>query len=351
MGSNMDVCQEEVSSISILQQLQEQIKLQQAQIQKQQDCIIQLQNYQQHQDVTNYASLKNQTLEPTKEKLPLLEKFNGDRQMWDEWHLSAIHKLNKDGEFIGDGYDQFTYLYSRLSGDAARMVSTVARGLSEDRAGDGEQFLEYLDTVFGDPNKKARAQQDLLNIKQKPKETFAAFLPRFETLLATAGLSSYSEVHKISLLKNAISKELKDRLVGSDPFRTWSMFVSKIHTISSDLNALNQQSFGVVPLVQQQRKNNDQMEWEPIQTASLKTDSKKRATWVSKEVLSFRRSKNLCMRCGNKGHISPSCSFLPALKPKFQVNNINTSTEEEEEIRKLAQPDSLNGEGKEQLLQ
>lgn len=53
------------------------------------------------------------------------------------------------------------------------------------------------------------------------------------------------------------------------------------------------------------------------------------------------------MRCGNRDHISPSCSFLPALKSKFQVNILNTSTEEEEEIRKLAQPDSLNGEGRE----
>lgn len=163
--------------------------------------------------------------------------------MWDEWHLSAIYKLNKDGEFIGDSYDRFLNLYSRLSGDAARMFSTVAKGLSEDRTGDDEQFLDYLDTIFGDPNKKARAQQELLNIKQKPKEQFASFLPRFETLLATAGVSSYSEEHKISLLENAITRELKDRLVGSNPFRTWSSFISKIHTISSDLNAMNQSVF------------------------------------------------------------------------------------------------------------
>lgn len=153
--------------------------------------------------------------------------------------ITPISDTYTDSEFIGDGYDQFTFLYSRLSGDAARMVLTVAVGLSEDRAGDGEQFLEHLDTVFGDPNRKARALQDLLNIKQKPKEPFASFLPRFETLLGTLRISSYSEVHKISLLKNAISEDLKDHLVGSDPFRKWSAFVSKIHTICCDLNVLN----------------------------------------------------------------------------------------------------------------
>ena len=40
------------------------------------------------------------------ERLPPLDKFRGNRNMWDEWHLGAVHKLTKDGPVIGDGLDQ-----------------------------------------------------------------------------------------------------------------------------------------------------------------------------------------------------------------------------------------------------
>lgn len=363
MASNMDVCQEELTVPSLLQQLQEQVKLQNIQMQQQQQIITDLQA--QHLNLKNNQNpLRTHPptiVEPSRERLPVLEKFHGDRSTWDEWHLSAIHKLNKDGDFIGDGFDQFMYLYSRLAGNAARMVSTVAKGLSEDRIGDGEQFLEYLNSVFGDPNKKARAQQDLLNIKQGPKERFAAFLPRFETLMATAGMSSYSEGHKISLLKNAINKELKERLVGSDPFLTWAAFVSKLHTISSDLAAL---SFSYPILVQSQnqhKSNTNEMEWEPtkpdIVTNTMGAKSSKRAKLVSKEILDFRRKQGLCIRCGNKGHKPPGCSYLPPLFKNLNVNNTNfeqeTDEEEDEneiEIRKLAQSEEIGKRGKVKLL-
>lgn len=75
--------------------------------------------------------------------------------MWDECQFSAVHKLSKDGNDIGDRFDQFMYIYSRLRGDTAKLVSTVAKDLLVDRIGDEMQFLKYQDTVFGDPNKEA----------------------------------------------------------------------------------------------------------------------------------------------------------------------------------------------------
>lgn len=292
-----------------------------------------------------------------KEALPVLEKFHGKRENWDEWHLGAIHKLNKDGEAIGDGFDQFMYLYSRLAGSASKMVSTVAKKLSEDGTGDGEQFLEYLNTVFGDPNKKARAQQELLNIKQANGESFAAFLPRFETLLANAGWSSYSDEHKISFLKNALNKSIKSRLVGIDPIRTWSAFVSRVHNISSDLIALNHPHIPHNTSSRQQAESCE-MDWESVNSAtinSMEAKTVKRATWVSKEVLEQRRKKNLCVRCGHKGHRSKKCSFLPPQKPK--ATNLNTAQmtedegEDDEDEWELTRPEGIEGKkGKEKLL-
>ena len=49
------------------------------------------------------------------------------------------------------------------------------------------QILEYLNTIFGDRHKAQRAVETLRTMKQREREAFSAFLPRFEKALADAG--------------------------------------------------------------------------------------------------------------------------------------------------------------------
>lgn len=298
---------------------------------------------------------ESKNLSGSTERFPTLEKFRGNRNTWDEWYLSAIHKLSKDGPVIGDEFDQFAYIYSRLEGEAARMVSTTAKLLSIDRKGNGFEFLTYLDTIFGDPNKEARAQQELYSLKQKDRESFATFLPKFETTLATAGWSVYGDIQKISLLKNALSKEMRTALIGKKLPTTWSECTSELLTISSEIIAIDQQfkpHFAGTPSTSKTVENLTAMDWEPIKSASTETRGAftKRATWVSKETLTFRKKKGLCVRCGHKGHIAPNCKLLPPLN-----KNLNTNTSQliydEEEYLILAKPEEIDDlQGKDELL-
>lgn len=318
-----------------------------------------------HSSATTMSSSEPQPalaiLQDSREKLPALKEFKGNRAMWDEWHLGAMHKLTKDGAAIGNAFDQFMYIYSRLEGEAVKMVSTTARILSEAGTGNGKEFLEYLNTVFGDPNKKSRAQQQLYNLKQKDREPFASFLPKFETILATAGWSCYADDQKISILKNALSREIRSALIGRTLPSTWSEFISLLLTISSEILALNQQFRPQVsfqqPRAASSRLGSSMMDWEPVK--ALATDvheggKGRRAVWVKKETLAFRRKKGLCTRCGHRGHIAPSCQFLPPLKPQTKVNISEVSDEEEQEIQELAEAEIIGSNkdesGKEGLL-
>ncbi|VDB88987.1 Bgt-51975 [Blumeria graminis f. sp. tritici] len=88
-------------------------------------------------------STKIEQTEDIKEKLPQIDKFKGDRTMWDEWHLGAQHKLLRDGEALGSPFDQFINIFSQLDGDAIKIVSTTARTLSENGEG------KVLESVIG----------------------------------------------------------------------------------------------------------------------------------------------------------------------------------------------------------
>lgn len=290
------------------------------------------------------------------ERLPALKEFSGNRQEWDAWYLGAEHKLRRDGAALGDEFDQFMYLYARMTGEAREMVVATVRTLTENGSGHGTMFLEYLDTVFGDPNKRARAQQELYNLKQKERESFSTFLPKFETILANAGWSCYAEEQKISLLKNALSKEMRTALIGSPISQTWTGFLSQLQTISSDLVAISQQ-FRPQIIFQQGRPSNQnpsRMDWEPTKSNfSNSQDFKQgpRAQWVDRETLALRRKKKLCVRCGNQGHIPPQCKFLPPLKPISKITTIKTDIEEDEELMALIKPEDMSCfEGKEELL-
>lgn len=188
------------------------------------------------------------------------------------------------------------------------------------------------------------------------KESFAAFLPRFETLSANAGWSKYSEDHKISLFKNALNRNIKSRLLGSDPIRTWSSFISKLHNISSDLIALSQPQYFDQANSSKRQDESSEMDWEPsksVNVSNLGAKMMKRATWVTKDILEQRREKGVCVRCGHKGHRSPKCNFLPPLKPKITSLNqtqLNKDNDDEDWDWELTKPEGVNSEKRKEKL-
>ncbi|RKF95994.1 hypothetical protein GcM1_047002, partial [Golovinomyces cichoracearum] len=105
-----------------------------------------IQKLQQQLDMTERDSPNSSTAvegnqKSSKEKLTNVRKVQRNRAVWDEWHLAASNKLTKDGPAIGDPFDQFMYIYARLDDEAARMVSTTQKFLSESATGNGTKFL------------------------------------------------------------------------------------------------------------------------------------------------------------------------------------------------------------------
>jgi len=225
-----------------------------------------------------------------------------------------MNKIRADGEAIGTSFDQFLYLHSRLEGDAAKTTCAYAEEQSTNGTGQGSTFLAYLATVYGDPNKKARALQSLHILKQRDNESFASFLPRFETLLANAGGHSFQEEQRITYLRQTLNWEMRTYLVGANNATgtTYQEFVDYLQGVASDLASLYLFDKGKTSLqptrLSTRSTRTDQIDWTPTATVpanSVRVNSsanKRRATWVNPEVIAYRREKSLCLRYGNRGY-------------------------------------------------
>ena len=292
-----------------------------------------------------------------REKLPTLSEFDGKRHLWEQWCLQAKLKLTVDGEAIGTALDQFAYVYSRLRDDAAKATQAYCMQHLTSGTGNGQDLLEHMNTSYGDPNKKERALQDLHNLQQRDRESFATFLPKFETVLANAGGTEYSDSQRIAYLKHALNKELREKLVGLSALlpKDYTGFVSYLQTIGSEivgLRILDKPSSRSIPQATRTTTvaGPEPMDWEP--TKATKTHraaldnttpmNGRRATWVSLETIAFRRNKNLCLRCGHAGHRITDCSYAPAIRPT-RVNNVEVKDSMEEALAEKDQDESTDG--------
>lgn len=289
-----------------------------------------------------------------KERLPTLRVFGGDRNEWEEWQLAAKNKIRADGAAIGDTFMQFLYLSARVEGKAAKTVKTYVEHHSNSASGTGDDFLIHLGNIYADPNKKARALQSLYTMKQGDRESFANFLPRFETVLADAGGHAFSEEQQVNYLRNSLSMKMRPYLISSGQglSDSYTGFVGLCQNIGSELMALEiyekeKKRLQSPSHAERMAKAQDAMVWEPTPLSATRTETNgKRATWVDKSAIDFRFQNNLCLRCGNRGHRVMDCKFLPPKNPAGSSRvKVKTAGVKATKAPKAAKADSMDSNG------
>ncbi|KJZ70030.1 hypothetical protein HIM_10581 [Hirsutella minnesotensis 3608] len=118
---------------------------------------------------------------------------------------------------------------------------TIAYVEAGGRGGDSDpdQYLQYLEECYGDPNARTRALENLRSLRQGDKESFAALLPRFEKELADSGGATWPEEVKISYLEGALRQDLRLATVYAAPTRTtYAEWVQALQSLSSGLECV-----------------------------------------------------------------------------------------------------------------
>lgn len=284
-------------------------------------------------------------LKRPKPRIKDLSTFTGKRSEWPAWKDEAIGKLSTDGTAIGSPMEQFSYLRACVGGSAARTILTYVQTVRQSGTGTPEGLLNYMEEIYGDANSEERAN-NRLNTMNQGKEAFATFLPKFERTLAEAGGVAWTDQVKINTLKRMLNLELRKSLVyiPTHP-AAYPEFVRTLHTLASRLATLNPRS--PTTTTTSNTSNSDTMDWESsVNNTQTPTtdDEQKRAQWVSKDTLEKRKSSNLCLRCGGRGHFISSCKLLPAKPPQQDQTKAKVANVKEDDDATVVEE---SGEGTE----
>lgn len=299
-----------------------------------------------------------------KERMPKLIEFDGTREDWENWKMVAESKIRIDGAAIGSQMDQLDYVHSRLRKGAANMVRAYVEQRREAGHGDARGLIEYMEGIYGDPDKVDRALSQLHRLRQRADEPFFAFLPRFETLLSEAGGSGFPSIVQIAYLRESINEEMSRALIGLVLPKEYGEYAARLQDVGSQLvrhARYTQKKKTPASNVSSNGNTNAQsqgepMDWEPVKTTkgrrwpnncgckgSDHTCGRRRARWVTVEALEYRRNNGLCLRCGNGDHVIKDCRFLAAKRPGPTPNgtNVKGNRAAMEEQRKQAMAEEV----------
>lgn len=261
---------------------------------------------------------------PTKHLGPLAT-YDGNREQLEPWISQAEAKLHVDYAMCSNA-TQFFMIHNQLRGEASRQLQPWVQAIANTEHMTAQALLDQLRLSFGDPHVKEKAKRKLHRLKQASRP-FGEYFTEYRKLVLEAGGTYWPDEIKKSYLEAGLSLELQQSMIGrSTKDESFEQYCSQLKQASDQLEAFNLRNKGFLRGnsgwrngTQHQLDSAHKMDWEPTKTlqtnrATTETNGR-RATWVSQETVAYRREKNLCLRCGNQGHMVKDCKFLPARRP------------------------------------
>lgn len=293
---------------------------------------------------------------PTKsERQPDPDKFEGDSNDLDRFTSQLYNKLYMNRDRYPLEADKVGYSYGRLSGAAAKaMQGHWTRGTAPGIA-TLDAFIAHLERLYADPNKRQRAEQDWLRLRQKNRP-FHEFLIEFERL---AALGRVSDPYRLRpQLELAINDELRNRLIPFDTteqsYETYRDVCTKIESrvaaaqSFSSLSRTPATANSVRPVAPPRQTHAVTVNI-PAPQVSLSPATGANATPVnvrtttqggdrmdlsrvrgplSETEKQHRRNNNLCLYCGEPGHVAAGCPRKVSRIYEIEVKSGNTQPSE-----------------------
>jgi len=283
--------------------------------------------------VTNPTTPPSPSALHQRPRFPDPEPFDGTRALYPVFKQKAKAKIYIDGAIYGTEQGQVNYLFSRLISTAAK---TVLPWLNSNALYSMEDFWNFMDSRFSDPQAKAKALDKLQSMKQKTNEDVRDYLARFEGELLESEVIMDDAV-KISTFTRGLKIQVQKDIAmvnNTIPFQEYCKEIIRIQDAHRRINFLNKQPFITSKPAPTPHQYPNAMDWEPTQAhmAQPLANTNRRAKWVNPEEIQRRRSNRLCIRCGASGHMISSCQYAPARRPSSNITTAITRVLEEPQL-------------------
>ncbi|KJZ69557.1 hypothetical protein HIM_11050 [Hirsutella minnesotensis 3608] len=260
----------------------------------------------------------------TRPTLPDPPKFEGIRSKFRAWLSEMRNKLRVDGRVIGSKADQ---------GCSSANDNRVRRAGGRGGDSDPDQYLQYLEECYGDPNARTRALENLRSLRQGDKESFAALLPRFEKELADSGGATWPEEVKISYLEGALRQDLRLATVYAAPTRTtYAEWVQALQSLSSGLECVGRRDAlrsGGGNCDSRGRDSDGDTKMTGVNRIGQESKKRRKAGATLK-------NERRCYRCGRTDHVIVNCPAKVVFPSEVRKDRPTTA--------RVQQPDSEDSE-------
>lgn len=212
---------------------------------------------------------------------------------------------------------------------------------------DPEAFFSQLEDIFADSNEKAKALEQLTNLKHTSGQPWHEHQLEFDGLLLSADGDRWSDDTKIGYLKNTFSNAAKVYTATVKKMSDYYEFSEEVERIMTNLEITDQFKTANKRWIKEKGRDSGRTTTVTTQTRGpsmvtrvdadgdtvmaptytsgdrrkrsgdrkLASGSKQRAKWVDVAERERRREKRLCFRCGGSGHRIRDCPYAPPAKP------------------------------------
>lgn len=283
----------------------EQIMIQnlQGQIAQQSVLYQQLKEAMENPDPARQLFSRDRTQEP---KLPLPERFNGNRKLYRTFSQQVKTILLLNATRFPSDESKILFIGSLLTGDAAHWFEATTRNNPQMTF---QAFNELFSQLFSDPHTVTTARREIRALAQGTMSA-SVFCTKFLALSADTG---FNEPALIDLFRSNLSPAIKDVLATSAECPcTLNEFIKYVITIDNRLYERKLESRlgprSLPPMPFQRHRGPAQlpapMEIDAIGSTTVKKHPRGP---LSQDEKDRRRREGLCLYCGRSGHLALNC--------------------------------------------
>ena len=249
-----------------------------------------------------------------REIFPKLPTFHGVKVEFQPWYLQARAKLQVDCTHISQR-NKFFYIHSKLKDKIFNQVQTWVKVMTERETFSVQGFFNQLIIVYDNFQSMEITVKELNKMKQGNKQSFSAFISGFDKkMLGTGGMEFNDQTTKI-YFNNALNHDMHKAFIGLFIPATYTAYCIMFHRMNNQLKVLRSKDWTTTTTVTRVTKSfttvnsitDDVMDWEPTVNSSFTKMVGREIKWVSPTIITKKKEKGTCFRCGIVGHKVDKC--------------------------------------------